>query len=159
MMWVLAAEHHVLPRLPSLSDLDFANYLVGWPVIEVVIGGAILNSFFKLKASWLGYVSAALMIACSVIWWMAAPRPVSTPSPQTQMGKSVPLTQPEFAGLDQAVAIEAGAEGIPAGTKTTLRDVHYDGSRATGNVTFSNGAVPKNFTAAKTSGNWVVTED
>jgi len=68
-LWVALSSKFGLPKLPVLTDLDFVNYLVGWPVVEAVIIGSLINSRYRLtKPSWLAYTGTALVAVGLVLW-------------------------------------------------------------------------------------------
>lgn len=71
---VLLSQLTASPKIPPFSDFDFINYLQGWPVIEIVLLGTIVNALFRLSkpSKWLVWLGSSVMFVSVLIWLIAA---------------------------------------------------------------------------------------
>jgi hypothetical protein len=68
-LWVILAELPLAPQVPLLSSFQYPNYLMGWPIVELVILGAAVNALFRLsRPAWLDYLGGFLAVLSIIIW-------------------------------------------------------------------------------------------
>jgi hypothetical protein len=72
LLWVMLSQLGFLPRLPLYSDLDFINYLMGWPAMEMVVVGSLFVAAFKvIKPTWVAYTGVVLAVVTVGFWLIA----------------------------------------------------------------------------------------
>jgi hypothetical protein len=76
--------------------------------------------------------------------------------PKIDYSKLSSPSSSERTAIDEAVASQAGASGVAAGTETFLKIDQFDGETAIGSVSFSNESRPKKYIAHLDKGNWVI---